>query len=252
MKSPSPGGGRVGMREDSLCRNVNLNNSILVAVLVAVLLLTGCFQADRSNVLTANGQQEVTVMDFSVPFALDPPPPGWYHRTFWTRGPMQMRFVAKDGVPALRVETKATASMLFRHVDFDLAEYRWLNWRWFVEQPITSALDERTHEGDDHPARFFLTFRTSAGEERKMEIIWGNRLKAGDYKIIGTFPHYVADGGNENTGRWRNAEVDLQAVYRHIWPDGAPAHLIDIAIFCDSDETKGHTVSYFADVKVRR
>ena len=33
---------------------------------------------------------------------------------------------------------------------------------------------------------------------------------------------------------------------------GAPGHLIDIAIFCDSDETHGHTVSYFADVKLRR
>ena len=42
------------------------------------------------------------------------------------------------------------------------------------------------------------------------------------------------------------------AVSAHIWPDGAPAHLIDIAIFCDSDETRGHTVSYFADVKLRR
>jgi Protein of unknown function (DUF3047) len=51
---------------------------------------------------------------------------------------------------------------------------------------------------------------------------------------------------------WRSEQVDLREVYRHIWPDEAPAHLIDIAIFCDSDETHGHTVSYFADVKLRR
>ena len=48
------------------------------------------------------------------------------------------------------------------------------------------------------------------------------------------------------------AGASMAEVYRHIWPDGAPAHLIDIAIFCDSDETHGHTVSYFADVKLRR
>ena len=101
-------------------------------------------------------------------------------------------------------------------------------------------------------ARLFLIFRTATGEERRMEIIWGNRLKAGDYKYIDGFPHYVADGGNENIRQWRREEVDLREVYRHIWPDGAPAHLIDIAIFCDSDETHGHTVSYFAEVKLRR
>jgi len=224
-----------------------------LALALGLMALGACVSAaDRINVLTANGQAEVTVMDFSKPFSLDPPPPGWYHRTFWTRSPMQMSFAVKDGVPALRAETRGTASMLFRHVDIDLAQYRWLTWRWYIEEPITSALDERTREGDDHPARFYLTFRTTAGEERKMEIIWGNRLKTGDYKTIGTFPHYVADGGNENIRQWRDGRMDLQAVYRHIWPDGAPARLIDIAVFCDSDETKGHTVAYFAEVKVLR
>ena len=85
-----------------------------------------------------------------------------------------------------------------------------------------------------------------------MEIIWGNKLKAGDYKYIDRFPHYVADGGNDNVGQWRREEVDLQEIYRHIWRDGAHVHLVDIAIFCDSDETHGHTVSYFSDVKIRR
>jgi hypothetical protein len=127
-----------------------------------------------------------------------------------------------------------------------VTDYPSLIWRWYIEQPIESPLDERTREGDDHPARLYLVFRTASGEERRMEIIWGNKLNAGDYKYIGGFPHYVADGGNENIHQWRREEVDLIEVYRQIWPDGAPAHLIDIAIFCDSDETHGHTVSYFA------
>jgi hypothetical protein len=215
--------------------------------------LTACYQGrERSNVLAGDGQPEVIVMDFSAPFSLNPLPAGWYHPTFWTRGPMQMAFAVKDGVPAMRFETRSTASMLFRHVDFDLADYQFLIWRWYIEQPIESPLDEHTHEGDDYPARLFLVFRTVAGEERRMEIIWGNKLKAGDYKYVGGFPHYVADGGDENIHQWRSEQVDLREVYRQIWPDDAPAHLIDIAIFCDSDETRGHTVSYFADVKLRR
>ena len=221
-------------------------------IVVAVLALFTACTPERTNVLTAHGEPEVTLMDFSKPFPLDPPPAGWYHRTFWTIRPMRMRFAVKDGVPALRFETRSTASMLFRHVDLDLSVYRFLVWRWYIEQPIDSPLDERTREGDDQPARLFLVFRTAVGKLRRMEIIWGNRLKAGDYKYIGGFPHYVADGGDENIRQWRSETVDLQAVYRHIWPDGAPAHLIDIAIFCDSDDTHGHTVSYVAEVKMRR
>jgi hypothetical protein len=228
---------------------------LLIALLlsIALTLLAACDRwGERTHVLSPNGEAEVTVMDFSAPLAFDRLPAGWFHRTFWTRGPMQMAFAVKDGVPAARFETNSTASMLFRHVDFDLADYHVLNWRWYIEQPIESPFDEHTREGDDHPARLFLVFRTASGEERRMEIVWGNKLKAGDYKYIGGFPHYVADGGDENVRQWRNEEIDLREIYRHIWPDGAPAHLIDIAIFCDSDETRGHTISYFADVKIGR
>jgi hypothetical protein len=91
---------------------------------IAVTLVTACDGGrERTNVLTAHGEQEVAVMDFSEPFPLDPLPAGWYHRTFWTRAPMEMVFAVKDGVPSLRFETWSTASMLFRHIDFDLMEY---------------------------------------------------------------------------------------------------------------------------------
>jgi hypothetical protein len=125
----------------------------------------------RGDVLKPDGEPVVTVMDFGQPFPLDPLPSGWRHRKFWTRSPMTMAFVVKDGVPSMRFETHDSASMLFRHVDIDLAAYPMLAWRWYIELPIRSPLDERTREGDDHPARLFLRFATDHGEKRAMEVI---------------------------------------------------------------------------------
>jgi hypothetical protein len=34
--------------------------------------------------------------------------------------------------------------------------------------------------------------------------------------------------------------------------DAAPAHLVDIAVFCDSDDTHTASVSYFAYVRLER
>ncbi len=221
------------------------------ALTLLALALLGCGRSagERTAVLMPHGEPTVLVMDFARPMALDPLPPGWHHRTFWTHAPMTMAFAVKDGVPALRLETHGTASMLFRHVDIDLADYPTLTWRWFVEQPIDSPLDERTRAGDDHPARLFLTFHTATGDERSLEVIWGNRLlHRGDYKYIGKFAHYVADGGNENAGRWQRETVDLSQVYRTVWPDAAPAHLYEVALFCDSDDTQTASISYFAEV----
>ena len=72
---------------------------------------------------------------------------------------MTMSFAVKDGVPSMRFETHDSASMLFRHVDIDLAAYSVQ----CIELPICSSLDERTREGDDHPARLFLRFLTNRG-----------------------------------------------------------------------------------------
>ncbi|MBI3453521.1 MAG: DUF3047 domain-containing protein [Rhodospirillales bacterium] len=200
----------------------------------------------------ATSEMEVAVMDFSAPFPLDPPPPGWRHRQFWTRGPMKMSFTTKDDIPAIRLETDGTASMLLRRVDIDLQHYPTLAWRWYVEQPIRSPLDERTRAGDDHPARLFIALETTSGDTRRMEIIWGNKLRAGDYKFIGAFPHYVANGGEANLHRWFAEEVDLLAIYRRLWPDETPARIVEIGLFADSDETRSHSASYFADVRVKR
>ena len=142
--------------------------------------------------------------------------------------------------------------MLFRQVDIDLAAYPMLAWRWFIELPIHSPLDECTREGDDHPARLFLQFITDRGEKCAMEVIWGNRLKPGDYKYIGGVPHFVADAGDDRVRRWLDERIDLAHVCAEIWKDAAPAHLVDVAVFCGSDDTHTASVSYFAHVRLDR
>jgi hypothetical protein len=94
-----------------------------------------------------------------MPLDLDPLPSGWRHRKFWTRSPMTMASAVKDGVPSMRFETHDSASMLFRDVDIDLAAYPMLAWRWYIELPIRSPLDERTREGDDHRRDCFFGSR---------------------------------------------------------------------------------------------
>ena len=223
-----------------------------VALIVAAGLIGWHLFDGRGEVLKPDGGPVVTVMDFAQSLLLDPLPSGWQHRKFWTRSPMTMSPAVKEGVPSMRFETHDSASMLFRHVDIDLVAYPMLAWRWYIELPICSSLDERTPEGDDHPARLFLRFATDRGEKRAMEVIWGNRLRPGEYKYIGGFPHFVAAAGEERTGRWLDEKIDLALVDAEIWKDAAPAHLVDVAIFCDSDDTHTASISYFDYVRLEQ
>lgn len=228
-------------------------------IVVAMVVVAGAIAyvatrpPERRNVLMADGAATVTVMDFATPIALEPPPAGWWHRTFWTRRAAQFSQTTKEGVAALKIATDNSASMLVRFVDIELAAYPVLNWRWLVEKPIDSAVDERLDEGDDHPARLFIAFVNADGNRRALEIIWGNRLlKRGDVKYRGSFPHYVANGGNENVGTWHDERIDLLALFKRFWPDDRPGRVTDIAVFCDSDETGTSSVSYFARIHLDR
>ena len=166
---------------------------------------------------------------------------------------MKISFVTKDKRKAIRLLTKNSASVLFRQVDYSLADYPKLKWTWRIERPINSSLDERTPAGDDHPARIYVSFDNGEGEDQDLELVWGNQITKPGLKFVNNFPHYVVRGGNSNVGRWFNEEVDLRKIYAMIWGDLNPeVRVTDIGIFCDSDDTKSITESYFTHIKASK
>jgi len=82
---------------------------------------------------------------------------------------MDISLVEKDDKPSIRLATDDSASMLFHMVDIPLDDYPLLSWEWLIEQGIEAEFDEMTTDGDDHPARFFLTFQTSEDESHHMD-----------------------------------------------------------------------------------
>ncbi len=231
---------------------------VAVALVVIAVGLAACSGGARVNVLLPDGAASFTLMDFRTPLPLDPVPEGWFHRTFLRHPPMDISFVTKDGRHAIRLATSDSASMLFRYVDVELDAYAVLTWDWYIERPIASDADEMTVGGDDHPARIYLTFEALDGKSRAMEIIWGNRLlRAGDWKHLKffglfSFPHYVANGGDENARKWHHESVDLRELHQELWGEPAGVRLVEVALFCDTDETGSESVAYFSDIRVEQ
>jgi hypothetical protein len=231
-----------------------LFTGIMVAVLVvlsgALLLISS---GGPRNPLAANGEETIAVMAFAEPVATDPPAAGWFHSTFWTRPAMTISQATVGGMPALRLETKASGSIFGRYTDIAVADYPTLAWSWRVETPIDAAFDESTAAGDDHAARLYLRFADTQDGEHSMEIIWSNGAFApGTYKDIGDFRHYVAHSGTQDVGAWIYEAVDLARLYRDVsGRDDAP-RITMIAIFCDSDDTGTQSLAYFGDITLRR
>jgi hypothetical protein len=237
--------------------------SYIVGVL-AILGVAGYFVLQKLtsppapiNPVLAGDSASVTLMDFASPPTVEPISPGWWHLTFLTKPAMKISFVEKDGIKALRCETNASGSIFGRHTDIDLAQFPNLSWQWLVEQPVISETPETERKGDDHPARFLAHFRDSKKAEHYFEIIWSNgAFTTGQWKDIGGFQHFVANGGdaktNESTNKWFNEKVNLLDLYRTATKTNDAPRLINLSIFCDTDDTGTKSIAYFGKVEIAK
>ena len=229
--------------------------AILAAAAVLIWIVFARSDLDRpTNPLTAAPDADrVVLMDASASIHVDPPAKGWFHHEFLLRRPMLVSQTVKEGRPAIRCETEASGSIFGRYTDIDIRKFPKLEWTWLVEKPIVSDLDERTVAGDDHPARLFIRFSDSEGGDHAMEIIWSNGVfQPGEYKYIKGFPHYVAQSGRRDVGKWIAEKVDLVDLYERISGRSDDARLTIAALFCDSDDTATSSIAYFGTIGLAR
>jgi Protein of unknown function (DUF3047) len=232
--------------------------------IIAVIVVSGYFAFQKLtsppppvNPVLAGDGPTIALMDFTSPPTVDPATPGWWQLGFITKPKMKISFVEKDAHKTLRCETSGSGSIFGRHTDIDLAQFPTLTWSWLIEQPVVAAEPETEWKGDDHPARLLLHFRDSVKGEHYFEIIWSNgAFKAGQWKIIGSFHHYVANGGDaksgESTNKWFDEKVHLLDLYHTATKRTDTPHLINIAIFCDTDDTGAKSIAYFSNVALEK
>lgn len=224
---------------------------LAVAVFGAYKFYFGANAFDTGTPLLASAAVDGQINLVDEGFDIDNLPQGWVHRTFFNITPTDYKLAEIDGKTALQCSTNNSGSILGRDVSVKLSEFPLLKWQWKIDKPLQSDLDEETEAGDDHPARFFVMFNNEDGSRSAAEIIWSNkRFVKGDYKIIGSFYHLVANGLDENVGIWHDEVVDLQALYSKVSGVSADPSLSLLGFFCDSDNTGGSTNAYFADVRL--
>ena len=200
-----------------------------------------------------------------VPLRLGDARPSTYTRV---RAPASAR--AGGGAVVVRARADDSASGLIRRVRVDLAATPVLAWRWKVDGVIARG-DVTRRDGDDYPARIYVTFdypasRLSLGDRvkyralralgyrdvptRALNYIWANR--AGETEIVpNPFTDWVqmvpVESGPANAGRWRDARRNVAADYRAAFGEEPPA-ITGIAIMTDADNTGGAATAYYGDI----
>ena len=223
--------------------------------------------------VTAGAQSRATldIGKFSAAKAGGPFPDSWEPLTFEKiEKHTEYSLVEEDGTVAVKAVSRGSASGLVRAVDIDPMRYPVIEWRWKVENVLKKG-DVTRKEGDDYPARLYITFKYDSSkvgffERAKYEAI---RLARGEYPPMGAITYIwesrspvgtllpnpytdrammiVLQSGKEKVGRWIGESRNIAEDYRKAF-GGDPPRISGVALMTDTDNTGESAIAYFGDI----
>ena len=178
-----------------------------------------------------------------------------------------------DGV-VVKAESRASASGLIREIKINPREYPIVQWRWKAGNILKKG-DVRRKEGDDYPARIYITFEY---DPKKLSFV--DRTKYGLVKAFyGQYPPLVAlnyiwesravkgtlvpnpftdrammivvESGEEKLNQWVNEERNVYEDYKKAFGEEPPM-ISGVAIMTDTDNTGESAVGFYGDIVFKK
>ncbi len=184
----------------------------------------------------------------------------------------QYDLVRADSTTVVRARSDDAAAGLATERRIDLTEHPILEWRWKVDGVLDDG-NARTKDGDDYPARLYITFdyddlglgdrikltalRALGYDEiptRALNYIWANRIKRGtmlDNPFTDWVTMVAVRSGPGDAGTWHTERRNVLADYREAFGEDPPP-VNGVAIMTDTDNTDGEATAYYGDIVFRK
>lgn len=222
----------------------------------------------------ARAQSGVEVARFSA-LRAGAPLPAWLAPYVFENQPKHTQYslVEDEGRVVLRAEARASTSGLIREVRVDPNAHPILGWRWKVMNLIAKS-DLATKQGDDFPARLYVTFELDLetlplSERLKLRMgrflygpklplaalcyVWDTRAPVGTMApnaYTDRVRMVVVESGPVRLGRWVDYERNVLEDYRKAF--GAEPSAVNGVVFSsDTDNTGDTAIAFFGDAEFR-
>lgn len=201
-------------------------------------------------------------------------PDGWKPLTFKKIPKHTSYEVVKDGgVTIVKAVSDASASGLIKPVVIDPKEYPIVRWRWKIDNVLQHS-DVALKEGDDFPARLYITFeydadKVSFGKKLKfkagralfgdipiaaLNYIWETKTPVGTI-VENAYTDFakmvIVESGTQKVGIWIDEERNIYEDYKNAFGEEPPM-INGVAIMSDTDNTKEQATAYYGDIVFER
>lgn len=202
-------------------------------------------------------------------------PDGWKPLTFKKIEKHTTYSVVKDGETlVIKAVSEASASGLTKEITINLKEYPIVQWRWKVANILKNG-DVTKKEGDDYPARLYITFEYDPGKVSffKRAQYETARLVYGQYPPIGAINYIweskapkgtvvpnpyaeqvkmiVVESGSTYLNQWITEERNIYEDYKQAFGQEPPL-VSGVAIMTDTDNTRESATAYYGDIVFKK
>ncbi len=202
-------------------------------------------------------------------------PNGWKPLTFKKIERHTVYKVVKDGdTVAVKAVSEAASSGLTREITINPKEYPIVQWRWKVANVFKKG-DVSKKEGDDYPARIYITFAYDSSKVSffKKAAYEAAKLAYGQYPPIGAINYIweskapkgtmvpntyaeevkmiVVESGTAGLNQWMTEERNIYEDYKKAFGEEPPL-ISGIAIMTDTDNTGESATAYYGDIVFKK
>jgi hypothetical protein len=217
----------------------------------------------------------IEVGKFSTAAVGDALPLGWQPLTFKKIERHTVYAVVRDGdTVAVKAVAEASASGLTREIKINPKEYPIVRWRWKVMNILEKG-DVHRKDGDDYPARIYITFEYDASklgffEKAKYQMV---RLLYGQYPPLAAMNYiweskapmgamvpnpytdrvmmFVVESGAAKLNQWVVEERNVFEDYKKAFGEEPPM-ISGMAIMTDTDNTGEAATAFYGDILFRK
>lgn len=198
----------------------------------------------------------------------------WEELTLPKKDKTKYTLVTDGDDPHIKAVSNNSASGWKYKVDIDPKEYPVIEWRWKVDGVLQEG-DMTEKDGDDYPARIYITY-----EYDRKDLPLGERIKYGSMKTFTDFDiplrsmNYVwanvadtgtvqenvytnwvnmisVESGEAKAGEWITSTANVYDTYKVAFEE-EPRKITGVAIMTDSDNSKGSATAYYGDIVFKK
>ncbi len=242
-------------------------STLALGIFLGLLMVSSSVHAASDSILE--------VGKFSTATPGGPFPDGWEPLTF-EKIPQHTKYelVKNSETVVVKATSHQSSSGLTRKITINPKEYPIIQWRWKVDNIIKTG-DVTKKEGDDYPARIYITFEYDSSkvgffEKAKFELI---KLAYGQYPPTGAINYIwdsqspigtivpnpytdyvqmiVIESGTPRVGDWVTEERNVYEDYKKAFGE-EPTNISGVAIMTDTDNTKESAIAYYGDIVFKK